>query len=93
VHSSRMKIVDTFEITGRGLAVAIDEITNLPVGAELVAAITRPDGTTFRAIAYKEWLLRRQPVVQEAEAFLLRGVSKLEAPIGSEIEITTPSNQ
>ena len=88
-----MKIVDTFEITGRGLAVAIDEVTNLPVGAELAATITRSDGVTFTAIAYKEWLLRRQPVVQETEAFLLRGVSKLDAPIGSEIEITTPPKQ
>ncbi len=84
-----MKIVDTFEITGRGLAVATDEITSLPVTAELVAKITCPDGAILSAAAYKEWLLRRQPIVQESEVFLLRGVSKPEVPIGSEIEITT----
>ncbi|MGR4865272.1 hypothetical protein [Caulobacter sp. LARHSG274] len=84
-----MKIVDTFEIIGRGLVVATDEITSLPVATELLATITRPDGATFAAAAYKEWLFWRQPVARESEAFLLRGLSKPEVPIDSEIEITT----
>jgi hypothetical protein len=82
-----MEIEDTFDITGRGLAVAIGQTTNLPVGKKLSARVTRPDGSVVQADAYKEWFLRRTPEPLEREAFLLLGLSKADVPIGSSLQI------
>lgn len=82
-----MRIVDTFQITGRGLVVAVESFSGLPVGKKLAATIIRPDGTSIFADAFKEWLLRREQKA-ETEAFLLMGLSKDDVPAGSEIELT-----
>lgn len=87
-----MRIVDTFLITGRGLAVAIDQATELPVGRKLVATVLRPDGGIVSADAFKEWLLRRNPERVETEAFLLVGLSKSDAPIGSDVRFEVASS-
>ena len=78
-----MIIADTFHITGRGLVVATDQITSLPVGKKLLATVTRPNGSVLKADAYKEWVLHRNQEPLESEAFLLMGLSKIEIPIGS----------
>ena len=83
-----MIVAETFEITGRGLAVAVDEVTDLPVGKKLAAVIHRPDGSTLRAEAFKEWLLRRTLDPIENEAFLLLGLTKDDVPVGSDLELT-----
>jgi len=82
-----MKIIETFEITGRGLAVAVEGATELPVSKKLLAAVTRPDGSSISADAYKEWLLRRNPQPVEKAAFLLIGLSKSDVPLGSELQL------
>lgn len=83
-----MRVTDTFDIAGRGLAVAIDGTTDLPVGKKLVATIVRPDGETVFADAFKEWFLRRNPIPNEKEIFLLLGLTKADVPIGSELHFT-----
>ena len=54
MDSLRFKLEERFEITGRGTAVVIREVTNLPVGKSLRAKIFRPDGSLFSVEAYKE---------------------------------------
>lgn len=82
-----MRVADTFLITGRGLVVAVDETTDWPVGKRLAATVIRADGTTVNADAFKEWLSRRTPAPNEKEAFLLMGLNKEDAPIGSELRL------
>jgi hypothetical protein len=48
-----MKIIETFQITGRGLAVAVEETTELPVRKKLCAFVTRQDGSVISVNAYK----------------------------------------
>ncbi|MDB5675635.1 MAG: hypothetical protein JWM65_2617 [Sphingomonas bacterium] len=85
-HAIPMVVLETFEIE-RGLIVAVQAPTDLPVGKRLSAVITRGDGTTISATAYKEWLLRRDPELVEGEAFLLRGLRKTDVPVGSEVTL------
>ncbi len=82
-----MKIIDTFQITGRGLVVAIDETTELPVGKKLLAVMSRTDGSSISVDAYKESFLRKNSQPIEGEAFLLMGLSKLDVPLGSELQL------
>ncbi len=77
------EIVETFEITGRGAAVIIDEVPQRSVGKPHQVEILTPDGEVIRAEAYKEWLLRRQPTPIEKEAYLLKGIHKNRIPPGS----------
>lgn len=86
-----MRVLEIFDIE-RGLIVAVETSTSLPVGKRLSATVTREDGTTITAIAFKEWLLRRDPRPVENEAFLLRGLKKADVPIGSDIvfELSVP---
>jgi len=56
-----MQIIEIFQITGGGFAVAAKETTAMPVGERLVAVVTHPDGSTIRADAHKEYRLRCDP--------------------------------
>lgn len=82
-----MQIVEIFQISGRGAAVVIDGITEFPVAKKLIATVRKPDGTSFSAEAWKEWLHRRNPEPLEKEAFLLMGIAKEEVPIGSQLHL------
>lgn len=86
------RVSDTFLVTGRGLVVAIDGKTDLPVARRLRATIELADGRTLSAEASKEWFLIRQPVVRENEAFLLHGLNKDDVPIGSLIDLSLPAD-
>ena len=66
----------------------VPEPTGLPVGKELRATVTCPDGSQFSAKAFKEWLLRRSPQPAENEAYLLYGVVKQDIPDGATVEVT-----
>ena len=83
----QFQIKDRFHITGRGTVVVISEITELPVGKALRATVTRPDKSRISTEAFKEWLLRRDPLPRESEAYLLRGIEKAAIPDGSFLEI------
>jgi hypothetical protein len=81
-----MRVLETFEIE-RGLVIAVEASTGLPVGKRLTASVTREDGTTLSAVAFKEWLLRRDPRPLENEAYLLPGLKKTDVPVGSEVRL------
>lgn len=79
---------ETFAISGRGVAVVFrGSSEGLPAGVPLRARVHRADGSTLDVAAFVEWLLRRQPVVDERAALLLRGATKAELPRGTRIEI------
>ena len=82
-----MRVADTFQIAGRGLAVVVDEATDLPVNKKLAATVVKPDGTTLNADAFKEWLLHRSGDPIEREAFLLMGLTKADVPVGSQFHL------
>ncbi len=86
-----MKVVESFEIA-RGLVVAVDEPSSLPVGKRLKALVTLADGAILRAPAYKEWLLRRNLEKLESEAYLLHGLTKSDVPLGSNVEFEIEPN-
>lgn len=84
----KQKIIDCFQIGGRGTIVLVPKITGLRVAKPLLATITCPDGVQFSAVAFKEYLLRRKPVVDETEGYFLRDIKKEEIPEGSHVEIS-----
>ena len=81
-----MRVLETFELE-RGLVIAVEGLTDLPVGKRLSATITRDDGTEVTAVAFKEWLLRRDPRPLESEAFLVRSLKRADVPIGSDVRL------
>jgi hypothetical protein len=78
-----MRVIDTFEISGRGVVVVVDETTDLQVSKKLFASVMRPDGSAILAGAFKEF---RHLKPGEKEAFLLMGLSKSDVPIGSYLQ-------
>lgn len=79
------QIAETFEITGRGAVVVLDEVSERSVAKPYSAVILRPDGVELRTTVFKEWLLRREPTLVEREAYLLKGLHKDDIPIGSRL--------
>ena len=80
-------IIESFQITGRGLVVAVGTPTAFPPGSKLRATITNPDGSTLTVNAFKEMILRRLPVVNEHEAYLLQDLSKEQIQDGAHVEV------
>jgi hypothetical protein len=76
-------VLESFTITDRGTVVALDGVSDLPVGRKLRASVERPDGSVIETTAYKEWLLRRSAPSSETGAFLLLSVEKTDVPQGS----------
>ena len=81
--TNEFAIAEVFEITGRGAVAAIDQVTDRAVGKAHPVEVVTPSGEILRADAYKELLLRRQPTPIEKEAYLLRGLHKVDIPPGS----------
>ncbi len=71
-------VIDKFNISGRGVAVVIDEITKRIVGTEYKAEISCSNGTTLIVSACKELLLNRIPTSVEKEAYLIKSMDKSE---------------
>ena len=81
-------IEEAFNITGRGVAVILDGITNLDVGKEYRARLYLQDASTIEATAFKEWILRRNIEPLEKEAFMLSGIKKEDIPSGTKIKLS-----
>jgi len=81
------RVVEVFEITGRGTVAVFEENIDLNGGKPIQVAITRPDGVLFHAMAFSERLLRRVPVVLEQSALLLQEVPKESVPTGSMVTL------
>ncbi|GHU11703.1 hypothetical protein FACS1894185_5380 [Betaproteobacteria bacterium] len=81
-------IIERFQITGRGLVVAVATPTKFAPGSKLRATIINPDGSTLTVNAFKEMILRhRLPVVNEHEAYLLQCLSKEQIQDGACVEV------
>ena len=78
-------IAEVFEITGRGTVVAIDQVTDRVAGKAHAVEVVTPTGQVLRAEAFKELLLRWQPAPIEKEAYMLRGLHKIDIPPGSRL--------
>jgi hypothetical protein len=78
-------IAEVFEITGRGAVAAIDQVTDRAVGKAHPVEVVTPAGEILRADAFKEWFLRRLPTPVEKEAYMLRGLHKVDIPPGSRL--------
>lgn len=78
-------ILEVFEITGRGVVAVIGEVTDRSVGKPHLVEILKPSGESVRTEAFKEWLLRQTTPVVEDEAYLLKGLHKIDVPPGSRL--------
>lgn len=79
----KLKIIEEFTITDRGIVVILDGETNLDVGVPHKVEIIKTDGEVILAEAYKEWMLFRKPKPIEKEAFNIQNLTTEEVPIGS----------
>ena len=79
-------IEEAFNISSRGLAVILNRITDLEIRKEYKAKLFKSDDMELEVTAWKEFLLRRNPIPEEKEAFLLVGMKKEEVPIGTKIK-------
>jgi hypothetical protein len=79
------EISEIFEVTGRGAVVVIDAATGRKIRVIHRSGILKPDGTSLMPEAEKEYLLRRQPVVVEKEAYMLKALRKSDIPAGSRL--------
>ncbi|AZO51136.1 MAG: hypothetical protein EOS58_02900 [Mesorhizobium sp.] len=84
-----MKIIERFQISGRGVVVVGDLQTDFRMGQKLNAIVMRPDGSKTSTAAEKEYALRRiDDVAHEFEVFVLRHVDLADVPEGSTLDLT-----
>jgi hypothetical protein len=76
---------ETFAVTGRRTVALFGGTTELGVGRPHPVLVETPDGKVHKCMAWKERLLRRRPVLDEHEGFLLAGLSKSDVPVGSTV--------
>ena len=86
----RFKVIEAFDIEGRGVVIVGNQRDSaVVVMKECCAEVKAPNGQVIKTAAFKEWVLRKAlPTPDETEAFLLRGRSKMDVPVGSEVTIT-----
>lgn len=86
----RHEVIETFQITGHGLAAVIDEAV-VTVPGNPASVIVYPLGAQpFSAVVFPMLFLCRQPSPVEKSVVLLSGLTKLQVPIGSHIEVVDP---
>ncbi len=78
-------VMETFAVQGRGTIALLGGTTELGIGRPHPVLIETPDRAVHKCMAWKEWLLRRQSVLDEHEGFLLEGLSKSDVPVGSTV--------
>lgn len=82
-----IEVIESFEITGRGLVVVLPVMaSDLPHATPLPVTVRVPGQSPFHAQAFHEILLRRSTATLENSAFLLAGLRKAQVPIGSTLE-------
>ena len=86
-NGTPMRVAETFEMTGRGLAVIVAETTDLPASTKLIATVVRPNGSSLKAEAFKERSRKLTSEPLEGEAFLLMGLIKADVPVSSELHL------
>jgi len=54
IYTEQFTIEEVFNISGRGVAVVLNEETKLNVGTEYSVELSKPDGTNIKVSAFKE---------------------------------------
>ena len=82
-------IVDTFEVVGRGLVVAVNASNEFAPGTKVNASIINSDGVeVFRDTATQEWMRKlRDDGSVESIAFLMSTAKKSQIPLNGSIVI------
>ena len=75
----RMRVLETFNLPGRGLIVSTDEVIEFPFGARRIANIRSPHGAKSQAE------IRRS--ASHYPDYLLMNVGKDDVPVGSTIDL------
>ena len=73
----QFEIAEKFEIEGRGAVVVIDVFTEKIPGKAYHVKVTGKNGE-LQTTAYKEYFLRRNPEPIEKEAYMLKGLHKVD---------------
>lgn len=82
------EVIESFEITGRGLVVVLPILAlDIPHARPLPVIVRVAGQLPFHAQAFHEILLRRSTAALENSAFLLAGLQKAQVPIGSIVEL------
>ena len=82
-----IEVIESFEITGRGLVVVLPVLaSHLPHATPLPVTVRVPGQLPFHAQAFHEILLRRSTGSLETSALLLSGLRKAQVPLGSILE-------
>ena len=74
-----MRVLDTFDVPGRGLVVSTDEVIEFPSGSRRIATVSSPDGARIQ--------VEIRPSVSHNPDYLLMNVGKQDVPIGSTIDV------
>ena len=83
--NQKYKIVEKFNITGRGAIVVINEVTDRVPKQEYSVEILTENGTKLISSAFKEWLLRREAKPMEKECYCLKELDSDSIAIGSSL--------
>lgn len=87
------KIEDTFEISGRGLVVAVNAVNEFPPGIKVNVSVKNSQGTVlFNDTATQEWMRKlRDDGSSESIAFLMSTATKNQVPIDGSLVIHVAS--
>jgi hypothetical protein len=73
-------------VSGRGPIVVLGPLQSAFSGpAELAVDLKRPDGSLISATLVVSWLFQSPPAKESRWGCVLKGLEKLDAPIGTEI--------
>jgi hypothetical protein len=72
----KKEIQEIFQIKNRGAVVVLGEVTDRIPGKSYRVQVILTHGRCLKADAFKEWILRTNPMPVEKEAYILKGLKK-----------------
>ncbi|MEJ2382164.1 MAG: hypothetical protein P8076_13465 [Gammaproteobacteria bacterium] len=81
-----LKVEETYNVTGRGLAVGPGPLQNeYPGPGNLSVELRKPDGAVTRAMLSLQWFFQSPPPKEPRWGCVLSGLSKSDVPVGTEV--------
>jgi len=80
-----MTVDDVFDIQGRGLIVTPGPLIDFELPSEIVVILKRPGDHDIEATALISPQFQTPPPKEHRFAVILKGIAKLDVPIGTEI--------
>ena len=80
------EVVELFNLSSRGTAVAISGYSDTPVGTPIQVELVADNKSLYKGVAFKEYLLRKTNT-PELEAFVLEKTVKYHGSEGSTIRL------